>query len=220
MTDTPTEVTEPKGGEATPAEPQNPQPQTADTPTEPKAKEPTTVEPQTDTSGDAPQPEPEFEISSPEGLNLNDGTIAKLKEVAQEQGLSAQQTQALLDAAGVSLGENNDAFLKETREEWAQVVANDPELGGRRLNENMALADKVVETFGDEGLRELLNEGDLPLGKEPRIFRLLVKVGKAMSEDRAVNTGDNGKPTAEAITGDVFQNVDRAVSVMYPNQSK
>lgn len=228
MTEQQTNVAETTGGDAAAtqaeAEPQNPQTQNADnSQTEQQATEPPQqpdADPQTDTSGDDQQPEPAFELNAPEGLNLNDGTIAKLKEVAQDQGLTAQQTQALLDAAGVSLGENNEAFLKDTREEWVQAVANDKELGGHRLNENMALADKVVETFGDEGLRELLNEGDLPLGKEPRIFRLLVKVGKAMSDDRSVNTGNNGKPAEQTIHGDVFQNTDRAVNVMYPDQQK
>lgn len=224
MTDTPNDVTL-KGGEATPANPQNPEqpkPTAESTPPQPKPTDP--VEPKPDgkpqDSREAPsdspaEPAPFGEFTVPDTMSFTEDTIAKLGETARDLGLTSDQLQKLLESVAPSLVEGNDSVLKETREQWAQTVATDPDLGGAKLNENMAIADKAVEAFGDEGLRELLNAEGLPLGKNPSVFRFLVKVGAAISDDRSVTPGINGKPAPKPITGDVFQDTGRAAEVMY-----
>lgn len=231
MTEPQLNVADPKG-DAAPAAPQNPE-QPAPTAGDP------TPEPQPEgdkPTGDAPAPDPQdepgdnpsdsptepesFEFTVPDTMSMNEDTIAKLGETARELGLTADQLQKLLESVAPSLSEAQESTLKETREQWAQTVATDPDLGGAKLNENMATADKAVETFGDEGLRELLNAEELPLGKNPSMFRFLVKIGAAISDDRAVNPGLNGKPTPQPIKGDVFQNTDLAASVMYGDKKE
>lgn len=149
-------------------------------------------------------------------MTLDEASTAKLVEAAQAQNLTPEQTQALLDTVAPSLNEANDAMLKETREGWAKEIANDPHLGGAKLPESEALRDKAVAAFGDDALKDLLNAGDLPLRDEPAVFRLLVKVGGAISEAKAVTPGVTSTPQPKAISGDVFgQNTDAAVEAMY-----
>lgn len=225
MTDTTNEVTN-EGGEAeatqATAEPQNEQPtQTAESSTEQSTKSTTEQEPQDggadqSTVSDTQVSEVKFDV--PETMNLPDSAIAALTEAAQSQGVTGEQAQALLDALAPKLSEANASVVEATKQEWAQAVANDAELGGDKLNENMAIADKAVETFGDEGLRELLNDGDLPLGKEPRLFRMLVRVGRAISEATMVNGGITAG-SSKPIQGDVFTDTSRAASIMYPSNN-
>lgn len=223
MTDTTNEVTKEGGeAEATTAteQPQNEQPtQTAEAQPEQSTESTTEPAPQdggADQSTDSATQEP-IKFDVPETMNLPDSAIAALTETAQSQGVTGEQAQALLDALAPTLTDANASVIEETKNEWAQAVANDAELGGDKLDENMAIADKAVETFGDEGLKELLNDGDLPLGKEPRLFRMLVRVGRAVSEAKSVNggiTGDGRQP----VQGDVFADAARASSIMYPTK--
>ncbi|QDP57826.1 MAG: hypothetical protein Unbinned2819contig1000_9 [Prokaryotic dsDNA virus sp.] len=223
MTDTTNEVTKEGGeAEATTAteQPQNEQPtQTAEAQPEQSTESTTEPAPQdggADQSTDSATQEP-IKFDVPETMNLPDSAIAALTETAQSQGVTGEQAQALLDALAPTLTDANASMIEETKNEWAQAVANDAELGGDKLDENMAIADKAVETFGDEGLKELLNDGDLPLGKEPRLFRMLVRVGRAVSEAKSVNggiTGDGRQP----VQGDVFADATRASSIMYPTK--
>lgn len=224
-------MTEPQTPEAAPVAPAPADVSTPQSPTpaEPAAPTPSLVvppenEPKPDPapqdSGDAPPADPNepvaFEINVPETLSLDDASTAKLIETAREQNLTPEQTQALLDSVAPSLSEANDAYLAETREIWTKEIANDPNLGGDKLPENESLRDKAVEAFGDEGLKTLLNSGDLPLRDEPSVFRLLVKIGKAITEPSAVQGGATGaSQQGKPITGDVFNNTDHAVSVMY-----
>lgn len=227
MTETTNDVTQ-EGGEATfgeleKSQPQNTEEQTTDAPAEPEqtttesSTEEATQDDGADQSTDSEeQVEEKFEVSVPDTMNLPETTIAALTEAAQAKGISSEQAQAMLDAIAPTLAEANAQVVESTKKEWAEAVANDPELGGPKLNENMAIADKFVETFGDEGVKELLNDGDLPLGKEPRLFAMLVKAGRAITEDSALQGGTTAKPNSP-ITGDVRADADRAAALMYPD---
>jgi len=227
VTDTTNEVTN-EGGETevtlTPEQPQNEQPeQTADATPEPSTGE-STSESGTQDGGADQSPDSDsqggedFKVTIPDTMNFPDAAIAAITEAAQSKGITSEQAQAMLDAVAPTIAEANAKMVEETREEWSRAIENDPKLGGDKLAENMAFRDKAIETFGDEGLAELLNDGDLPLGKEPGMFRLLVKVGRAISEAPAVNGGETAEPV-KPFTGDVFNDADRAAAAMYgPNK--
>ena len=227
MTDTSTEVTQ--TGDEAQAESQNqeqsqtpeqtlyPDTEKTEEQSEVQEAEPT-PDSKTEESSDAPAEPEEFKFDVPETMNLDDATVAKLGETARELNLTAEQTQKLLDAVAPNLMEQHERTMKDMLDGWAKEVAGDKDVGGDKLEPNMAVAAKAVETFGDESLKDLLEADGMPLSKHPGMFRFLVKVGAAISEDRSVNPGINGKPEPKGITGDVFQNMGHAASVMYPNQ--
>lgn len=224
------QTVEPVVAPAAPAAGNSQEPQTADTkitltlPDADASAKPTPDPVDPKDGGKEPSADPAeleaFKFDVPETMSLDEGSIAKLSETARELNLTSDQVQKLLESVAPSMDAANTAMLKETREGWAKEIADDLVLGGSKLPENMAIADKAVKAFGDEGLQDLLNAGELPLGKEPRMFRFLVKIGAAISEAKAVTPGVNGKPGPKPITGDVFQNTAHAASIMYPNQQE
>ena len=225
MTDTPTEVTQ--TGDEAQAESQNTEqsqtPEQTLYPDTEKAEKPEsesepTPDSKTEESTDAPTEPEEFKFDVPETMNLDEATVAKLGEAARDMNLTGDQTQKLLEAVAPALVEQHEKTLKTLVDDWVKEVANDATVGGDKLESNMAIAAKAVETFGDESLTDLLEAEGMPLSKHPGMFRFLVKVGAAISEDRSVNPGINGKPGPTPLEGDVFQNMGHAASVMYPNQ--
>lgn len=226
MTDTPTEVTQ--TGEDVITESQTPEKdQTEEQILYPDAKDKSldTMGSEVDASDskttesapDVTEPEA-FKIEVPETMNLDESTVAKIGDTARELSLTADQTQKLLDAVAPNLAEQHERTMKGMLEDWAKEVANDPNVGGDKIQANMAVAAKAVEAFGDESLTALLEADGMPLSKHPGMFRFLVKVGAAISEDSSVNPGFNGKPSPKPLTGDVFQNMDHAAHVMYPSK--
>ena len=64
--------------------------------------------------------------------------------------------------------------------EWTDAAKTDKEFGGDKLNENLAVAKKALETFGTPELTKLLN--DTGLGNNPEVIRMLFRAGTKISQ--------------------------------------
>lgn len=138
--------------------------------------------------------EVEYKFDMPEGVELDQGDLAKFTDVAKELKLPADAAKKLVDIAAAREVARAEAFAKQV-EAWGNEVKADPELG---KPENLALAKKFVDTFGDDGLRDLLNSTGM--GNHPAVVRALFKAGKAISEDTFVagRSGGNAPPRDHA----------------------
>jgi len=96
--------------------------------------------------------------------------------------------------------------IQKASDAWAASASSDKEYGGDKLTDSLSSAKKALDAFGTPELRTLLN--DSRLGNHPEVIRLLVRAGKAISEDRMV-TGGAGPATASTNTA----------KSLYPNQS-
>jgi len=135
-----------------------------------------------------------YELKLPEGSKLQDAHVEKISNYAREKGFSNERAQALLERDNTiyaSFEEQRQAEmqeqLKETGERWIQEVKDDKELGGDNFNKSIELSKQVLARFGDESLRESLNETGL--GNNPGLVRMLTNIGKAMSPDQLVLGG-------------------------------
>lgn len=141
-----------------------------------------------------------YDFKAPEGVELDVGLTDKFKAVAAELKLPAEGAQKVVDLyAGIKQAEA-EAFTAQV-EAWGNEVKADKDIGGAKLDENLATARKAVDTFGTPELKSLLNSTGM--GNHPEVVKLMVKIGKAISEDGVVR----GKP-AEAKPKD-------AASVLY-----
>jgi len=62
----------------------------------------------------------------------------------------------------------------------------DPEFGGDKLGENLAIANRVFEAYDPNGtIRAMLAETGY--GKNPDIIRFMVAIGRDLSPDRMVS---------------------------------
>ena len=212
MADEPQSAT-PPAAEPTPASPETSS--TSNTPEgvqTPAANEPPPSSEGTKSEGQEP-PKPEsppekYEFKTPEGSNLDPAVIEQYSEVAKELGLSQENAQKVIDKIAPALAQRQTESLQAAQSAWLESTKADKEVGGEKLEQNLAVAQKALNTFGTPELKSLLN--DSRLGDHPEVARLLYRVGLAISEDKLV-TGN------QPVTGSQSP-MDAALSKLYPSQ--
>jgi len=140
-----------------------------------------------------------YEFKMPEGLELDTEAATEFGALAKEFKLSAENAQKVADIgakmvqkAAVAQAEQ----FKATQAEWAREVTNDKEIGGAKLQENLGVARKAIETFGGAELREFLNVTGF--GNNPLLVKTFARIGKAISEDGFVRGGTTTTPDPAA----------------------
>ena len=111
--------------------------------------------------------------------------------MARELGLSQGDAQKVLDGIIPTIAEryakaSQDAVTTYRADLVAQVKA-DKEIGGDKLTENLAIADKAVTAYGSPELRKLFNESGL--GDHPAVIRAFYKMGMDISNATFVPGG-------------------------------
>jgi hypothetical protein len=170
------------------------------TPTEP-APAPAEAAPATPAPAPAPAPAaPEkYEFKAPEGASaFDDKVIETYAGVAKDLNLTQEQAQSVLDKVGPVIQARQMEALKTFYEPlggmpdtWEAQTKADKEIGGDKLNENLAIATKVRDLGGPDFVKVLNATG---LGNHPAIVKTFVRFGKLLSEDKFV-AGDRGART-------------------------
>ena len=150
-----------------------------------------------------PQGAPEtYEFKTPEGLpegiEVDSQILDAYSEAAREADLSQDKAQGMFDKVMSTLHRRGFEEQERQSNEWIKEAKADPDFGGDKLEENLGIAKKAVNEFGSDGLRDLL-ESRTGLGNHPEVIRFMVKVGRALSEDRFVgeNQGQAVDPNDE-----------------------
>lgn len=156
---------------------------------------------------DEPQGAPEaYDFKLPEGMEIDAEVLGEFTAFAKELNLPQDKAQKIVDfqakLAAKQADEYQAAALKQGQE-WASQVKNDPELGGANYDKSVASAVKVIQAFGDDGLRDLLN--NTGLGNNPALFKFCHRVSQAMSEDKFVMPGSQTAAPKEMSIVDAFK---------------
>lgn len=151
-------------------------------------------------------PESYADFTLPEGLKADAIALDKATPLFKELGLNQEQAQKLVDfeAERVQAMESahRDAFAATTKE-WAEAAQNDPDIGGEKFEQNIAVALKGLERFGSPELKQVLDTTGL--GNHPAMIKLAFNVGKLLKEDDPGTTGNSPKPQqsmADRMYGD------------------
>jgi hypothetical protein len=196
------EGTAPAAAPATPA----PAP-TATTPPAPSAAlaapapAPAAAAPAAEGAAPAPAPTPatpaavEYTLEAPkdlpEGLALDADGIANLNEFAKTHKLPKETAEAVL-ALAIERAKAQQEALVKTSAAWKDEVLKDPVLG---KPEAVAAVRKVVSTFGDESLVQLLDSTGM--ANHPTVVRFVHKLSQALSEDAFIPSNDRGPAGAK-----------------------
>ena len=140
----------------------------------------------------------EYEFKLPDGLKLDEEILGQFKAQAQELKLPADKAQALVDMGTKSVQKVMESVIeadKARRAGWAAEAEADPEFGGPKFKENLAVAKGAIEQLSPE-LNGFLDETGL--GNHPKMIQFAFKVGKLLKQDGLVlgNPGDTPKPKA------------------------
>ena len=175
--------------------------------------------PETLLSGDEGKEEgvpDEYKFEAPEGMDVNEEALTQFADTAKELKLSQAQYQSLIeydlqrqaDAAKAMSDQYNNRVA-----DWANETKADKTIGGEALDENLGVAKRAIETFGDDDLAQIMaapsaeNPDGLGLGNHPAMIRLFYRVGKSIGESSLV-PGDSkveGPSALERMYPSMFQ---------------
>lgn len=130
-------------------------------------------------------PDEYTDFTLPEGMALDEDLVKEFKPLAKELGLSQDKAQKLVDLQTKTMekiGKATQAAWENTLTEWRKASETDAEFGGTALKENIVFAKTAIDKFGNDKLREALDVTGV--GNHPEFVRFMVKVGKAVSEDK------------------------------------
>lgn len=200
-------------GEAAPAAPAAPTaaaaPTSAPTAAAPPTAAPTAAAAPATPTTPAPKPgeqAPEatvpekYEFKAPEGFVVDDVLAGEFTPILKDLKLSQEQADKLVAFAPRLISASVDAAVSKTLgdlgytgcKDWVTAVKADKELGGEKLTENMGLAKKARDQFATPELRKMLET--TPLGNNPEVIRLFLRVGRAISADGYVPGGTARTP--------------------------
>lgn len=154
-------------------------------------------------------PENYGEFTIPQGYELDKAAVAEFLPLAKELNLSQAGAQKLVEwdiaraqkATADAEKEWNDMVVS-----WQKTAKEDKEIGGAKFDENLAVANGVIDKFGTPALKQALVT--TMVGNHVEFVRLLTKVGKALGEG-SIKTGqetaDTGKSVEEVLYPSMFK---------------
>lgn len=133
----------------------------------------------------------ELALVLPEGSKVDKSTLDETLKLAKEKGWSQEYAQSYLDAkhtAIESFAKQQQDIMSDLNERtWKDELVADKEFGGSKFEENGILAHKAASKFfGQEFADELVS---MKLNHHPKLFRGLVRIAQAMSDDVSVHSG-------------------------------
>jgi hypothetical protein len=144
-----------------------------------------------------PQPNPTpatpLDLKAPDGSLLTADNVKAFAEAAQKANLDPAVAKSMLEQQSKILSDFQASVAAKHEEQvlaWDQSLAQDKEIGGDALKANIDQGRRALERFGDKDLLDALRTSGF--NSYPPLVRFLVKVGRAMAEDR--NAGSASGP--------------------------
>ena len=172
----------PETGQTIPAAPP---PEAAATP--PTAAPPAPAQPETNATGGeeakADTPPAAYALDfGVYGDNVDAGEAAFLSKIAQESGADAASASKLVQ----DLTLWGQVKHEQQVQAWEEASRNDPDFGGEKLNENLAIANRALEAYDPQGeIRAMLTETGY--GNHPDLIRFMLAIGRDLAPDRMVS---------------------------------
>tara|TARA_R110000824_G_C15230756_1_gene678506 strand:- start:1739 stop:2491 length:753 start_codon:yes stop_codon:yes gene_type:complete len=143
----------------------------------------------------------------PEGIEVDQGLLDGVKEIAGKHSIPKEAVQELVDAYSKRFTDADNTLKdqwSEIEQGWIKSAKTDKEIGGERFETSVKKANVALDRFGTPELREALDQ--TRLGNHPEMIRLMSKIGEAISEGGSFDKGGNAPQIP-------------AVDVMYDNKS-
>lgn len=154
-----------------------------------------------------PEPLTVEALTVPEGVELSPEVSGKFVEILNNAELSPNdRANALLELQADAMkaaSEQSSALWQETQQQWQDEVRNDPEIGGEKLDQNLANVRKFLDEYGSPELDDVM--AMTGVGNNIHMARFMVKLAKNFTEGQPLS----GRPASQAKD---------AASVLYPNQ--
>lgn len=176
-----------------------------------------TSSPDTSSASEPTVPET-YALSLPDESPLDSTALDRVSELAKTIALTSdEQAQAIVDALHAEVADFEQALLESNAkggamwkarvEEMEKQALADPEIGGspEKLQQSVQKGQRVLEKFGDDNVREFLEESGL--GSSPALLRMLARIHHAISEDAMVLPDKVGKPEPKTLAERIYSNL-------------
>jgi hypothetical protein len=135
-----------------------------------------------------------YDFKAPEGTEYDPEILEAFSGAARKGGLTQDAAQKLIEEMAPALAARQVDQVQAIHKEWLDSSSSDKEFGGDKLQENLGVARKALDSFGTPELRTMLDETGL--GNHPEVIRLLYRAGKAISEEKFVGGSARGTGAA------------------------
>lgn len=144
--------------------------------------------------GEEQQPAVDYTaIKLPDGYELTPEISEQLTPVLSSMHATQDQAQQLADLHCKLMNQAIQDYhnhISEMVSGWSKELKTDPEIGGAKLAENLSYGNKLLKEFGSPQLIQFMADSNLNV--QPDVVKFLCKVGKALSEDRFVDSSQRG----------------------------
>ncbi|MEN9360219.1 MAG: hypothetical protein RL095_1754 [Verrucomicrobiota bacterium] len=140
-----------------------------------------------------PATEPVYDFKLPDTVAKDDPGVAAFSALCKESKIAPEAAQKIIDLELSRQQEQQKTRMdawEALQGEWAQQLKSDPELGGAKLPQTLAAANKALQAFGPAAREVLIDAG---LGNHPAVIGLLARCAAAIREDSSVR----GTPSTE-----------------------
>ena len=159
--------------------------ETTKTPAAPAADTTTTAETPAEVTTDqaqtpqdaAPEVPEAYEVTPPEGVNLDTDLLDKFTPVFKKAGMGNAEVQEVVN----QFASHQAEVVQKQSKDWKAKSMADPEIGGNNWEKTKENAGKALAHYAKD-LPELTAMVDGPLGNHPEFIKLLSRLGKDMSE--------------------------------------
>lgn len=156
------------------------------------------------TGEEAPQkrnaPESYTYKPSEEGLTVGDGVASAMSDVFRELDLTQDAAQKIVDKVSPALRAQTQANIKAMVDGWETELQADATVGGSKLPESLALAEKAL-ALGSPELRQLLGstaDGGTGLGRHKAVVQWLAEIGRRLTPDPKNVVGGSPSPVSSS----------------------
>jgi len=131
-----------------------------------------------------------IELKLPKDSLLSADQVKELADFAQANGIKPEIAQQMLETQSKAVAAHQAKMVEShiaDVQKWDKELTADKDIGGEKIQASMDLGRRALEKFGSPELIETLRSTGY--NSFPPLVKLLVNIGKAMSEDRVASGG-------------------------------
>ena len=142
-----------------------------------------------------------YDLTTAENSLLDQTDIDRISADAKEKGLSNEDAQLMADMEAEAIDRYHgklDKQVEDIQAGWLKAAEADKEIGGEAFKENAELSKRLIDRYGSEALKDLLDESKY--GNHPEVVRIFSIIArKTMAEDKAFfpKAHEKGEKTME-----------------------
>lgn len=128
-----------------------------------------------------------YELTIAKDSLLDQTDIDRISTDAKEKGLTNGEAQLMADMEAEAIDRYHDKIDKQVEDMqagWLKDAEADKEIGGEAFKENAELSKRLVDKYGSEALKDLLDQSKY--GDHPEVVRIFSTIARQfMAEDKA-----------------------------------